>query len=46
MEFYFHQLAPEMDWREAKFKLWGSVDAFGPEESPEKEASIRHQILG
>jgi len=46
MEFYFRQLAPEMDWREAKVKLWRSVDAFGAEGSPEKEEAIRTQILG
>ena len=39
-------LAPEMDWREAKVKLWRSVDAFGAEGSPEKEEAIRTQILG
>jgi len=45
MEFYFQQLAPEMNWREAKIKLWRSVDAFGAEGSQEKEAAIRLQIL-
>jgi hypothetical protein len=45
-EFYFRQIAPEMDWREAKLKLWRSVDVFGPEGSPEKESAIRTQILG
>ena len=46
MEFYFQQLAPEMDWREAKLKLWRSVDVFGAEGTPEKEAGICNQILG
>ncbi|MCI0424039.1 MAG: hypothetical protein L0312_33330 [Acidobacteria bacterium] len=46
MEFHFQQLAPEMEWREAKVKLWRSVDVFGVEGSPEKEAAIRTQILG
>ncbi|MGH7371741.1 MAG: hypothetical protein ACREJK_07855 [Candidatus Methylomirabilales bacterium] len=46
MEFHFQQIAPEMDWREAKLKLWRSVDGFGPEGSPEKEEAIRAQILG
>ena len=46
MEFYFQQLAPEMDWREAKLKLWRSVDVLGAEGSPEKEEAIRIQILG
>jgi hypothetical protein len=46
MKFYFQQLAPEMDWREAKATLWRSVDVFGKEGSPEKEAAIRIQILG
>ncbi|MGH7207139.1 MAG: hypothetical protein ACREI2_13135 [Nitrospiraceae bacterium] len=45
MEFHFQQIAPEMDWREAKLKLWCSVDVFGPEGSPEKEEAIRAQIL-
>ena len=46
MEFYFQQLAPEMNWREAKLKFWRSVDVFGTEGSPEKEEAIRTQILG
>ncbi len=45
MEFYFRQIAPEMDWREAKGKLWRSVDVFGPEGCPEIETAIRNQIL-
>lgn len=46
MEFSFPQLAPEMDWREAKTKLWRTVDIFGPEGSAEKEAAPRRQVLG
>jgi len=46
MEFHFQQIAPEMDWREAKLKFWRSVNGFGPEGSPEKESAIRAQILG
>jgi len=35
-----------MDWREAKVKLWKSVDSFGKEGSEEKERGIAARILG
>jgi hypothetical protein len=34
-----------MDWKEAKVKLWRSVEVFGIEGSPEKEQGIETQIL-
>lgn len=34
-----------MDWREAKVKLWRSVEVFGIEGSPEKEKAIENQTL-
>jgi hypothetical protein len=46
MEYYFRQIAPGMDWREAKAKLWRGVDVFGAEGSPEKEEGIKNRILG
>ena len=45
MKYYFQQIAPEMDWRKAKVKLWKSVDALGKEGSVEKETGIRKRIL-
>jgi len=45
MEYYFHQIAPKMDWRKAKVKLWKSVDVFGKEGSRKKEIGIRNRIL-
>ncbi len=45
MEFYFRHIAPEMDWRESKVKLWRSMEIFGIEGSPEKEKSIENRIL-
>ena len=45
MEFYFRQIAPEMDWKEAKVKLWRSVELFGIEGSPVKEEAIENRIL-
>jgi len=45
MEHYFHQIAPKMDWRKAKVKLWKSVDVFGKKGSRKKEAGIRNRIL-
>lgn len=44
MEFYFRQIAPEMDWREARVKFWRSVEVFGIEGSPEKEEAIENRI--
>ena len=41
---YFRQIASEMDWREAKIKLWRSVEVFGIEGSPEKEEAIEKRI--
>jgi hypothetical protein len=35
-----------MDWREAKVKLWRSVDSFGKEGSVEKEREIAQRIVG
>jgi len=35
-----------MNWREAKVKLWRSVEGFGPEGSAEKEDGIAARILG
>ena len=46
MKFYFRQLAPKMSWREAKKRLWRSVDVLGREGSPAKEHAIKSQILG
>ena len=45
MEHYLGQVAPEMDWKEAKVKLWRSVDVFGKEGSAEKEEGIKSRIL-
>jgi hypothetical protein len=45
MEYYFGQAASEMDWREAKAKLWKSVDVFGKEGSTKKEKGIKNRIL-
>ncbi len=44
--YYFQQVAPGMDWREARDKLWRSVEIFGIEGSPEKEKGIESQIVG
>ena len=41
---YFRQIASEMDWRDAKIKLWRSVEVFGIEGSPEKEEAIEKRI--
>jgi len=46
MEHYFRQLVPEMEWTEARTKLWRSVDVFGKEGSMEKEEAIMTKILG
>ena len=45
MKHYLGQVAPEMDWNEAKVKLWRSVDVFGKEGSAEKEEGIKNRIL-
>ncbi len=45
MEFSFRQIAPGIDWREAKVKLWRSVEVFGIEGSSEKEEGIENQIM-
>jgi len=45
MEHYFRQIAPGMDWREAKSKLWRSVDILGKEGSREKDKAIRNRVL-
>jgi hypothetical protein len=45
MKHYFRQIAPKMDWKKAKVKLWKSVDVFGKEGSRKKEAGIRNRIL-
>ena len=45
MEYYFKQIAPDMDWRKAKSKLWQSVDVFGKEGSVQKEEGIKNRIL-
>ncbi len=45
MEYYFKQIAPDMDWREAATKLWRSVDVFGKEGSVQKEEGIKSRIL-
>ena len=45
MEYYFRQVASEMDWGEAKVELWRSVDVFGKEGSTEKEEGIKSRIL-
>jgi len=45
MKHYFRQIAPEMDWREAKGKRWRSVGVFGKEGSPEKEEGIKKRIF-
>jgi len=45
MEYYFKQIAPDMDWRIAKSKLWQSVDVFGKEGSVQKEEGIKNRIL-
>ncbi len=45
MAFYFDQLAPGQDWREARRDLWRSVDGFGTEGSAEREQAIARRIL-
>jgi hypothetical protein len=45
MRYYLRQIAPKMDWRKAKVKLWKSVDVFGKEGSRKKEKGIRDKIL-
>jgi hypothetical protein len=45
MEHYLGQVAPDMEWRQAKVKLWRSVDVFGKEGSVEKEEGIRKRTL-
>lgn len=45
MEHYLGQVAPDMEWRQAKVKLWRSVDVFGKEGSTEKEEGIKNRIL-
>lgn len=45
MKHYFDQIAPRLDWTEARIKLWRSVDVFGKEGSAEKEKEIRNRIL-
>jgi hypothetical protein len=45
MQHYFKQIAPEMDWQQAKEQLWRSVDVFGEEKSAQKEQAIARQIL-
>jgi len=45
MRYYFHQIAPKMNWRKAKIKLWKSVDVFGKEGSKKKEKGIKDKIL-
>jgi hypothetical protein len=45
MKHYFRQIAPKMDWRKAKVKLWRNVDVFGKEGSRKKEKGIRDRIL-
>ncbi len=45
MAFYFAQVAPDQDWREAKLALWRSVDGFGPEGSAQKERAIAACVL-
>ena len=45
MKHYLGQVAPEMDWNQAKIKLWRSVDVFGKEGSAKKEEGIKNRIL-
>jgi len=45
MRYYFRQIAPKMNWRKAKIKLWKSVDVFGKEGSKKKEKGIKNRIL-
>jgi hypothetical protein len=45
MQFYFRQLAPRMDWKTARERLWRSVDPLGREGSRAKEKAIERQIL-
>jgi hypothetical protein len=45
MEYYFRQIAPEMDWRKAKSKLWRSVEDLGKEGSTKKEKAIRNRVF-
>ncbi len=45
MEHYLGQVALDMEWEEARVKLWRSVDVFGKEGSTEKEKGIKNRIL-
>ena len=45
MRYYFCQIAPKMNWKRAKVKLWRAVDVFGKEGSRKKEKGIRDRIL-
>ena len=45
MEHYLRQMVPKMEWKEAKVKLWRSVDVFGKEGSAEQEEGIKNRIL-
>ena len=45
MAHYFKQIAPDMDWTDAKTTLWRSVDVFGKEGSVQKEDGIKRRIL-
>jgi hypothetical protein len=45
MKHYFRQIAPKMDWKRAKVKLWRAVDVFGKEGSRKKEKGITDRIL-
>jgi len=41
MRYYFRQIAPKMDWKKAKAKLWRSVDSFGKEGSRKKASKSK-----
>jgi hypothetical protein len=45
MKYYFRQIAPKMNWKKAKVKLWRSVDSFGKEGSKKKEQGIKKRVL-
>jgi hypothetical protein len=41
MKHYLGQVAPEMDWNQAKVKLWRSVDVFGKREALKRKKGSR-----
>jgi hypothetical protein len=45
MEHYFKQIAPQINWQEARVFFWRSLDIFGKEGSIEKEKAIKNRIL-